>query len=78
MDTVIDILESLKPGIDYAHTTDLVTSRVLDSLTIIALVGELEDEYDISIPAVEIVVSNFNSAAAIYALVERLASEETL
>ena len=76
MDTIIAILESLKPGIDYTTAQDLVTARVLDSLTILALIGELEDAFDIAIPAVEIVAENFNSTAAIDALVARLADED--
>lgn len=76
METIIDILTDLKPGIDYATETGLVRRRILDSLTIIALVSELEDEFDIAIPAVEIVADNFDSAAAIDALVTRLSEED--
>ena len=76
MDEVIEILEDLKPGVDYESCEDLVSSRVLDSLTILALVAELEDAFDITIPAVEIVEPNFNSAKAIHALVERLVEED--
>lgn len=76
MDTIIDILEELKPGVDYATETGLVHKRILDSLTIIALVSELEDEFGISIPAVEIVADNFDSAARIDALIERLLDED--
>ena len=42
----------------------------------ISLVGELEDEYDIRIQAVEINPSNFNSAESIWALVKRLLAED--
>lgn len=76
METIIDILEGLKPGVDYHTETGLVQKRILDSLTIIALVSDLEDEFDIAIPAVEIVPENFDSAAAITRLVERLEDEE--
>lgn len=76
METIIDILEELKPGVDYASETGLVRKRILDSLTIIALISELEDEFDIAIPAVEIVADNFDSAARINALIERLLDED--
>lgn len=76
METIIDILEELKPGVDYATETGLVRKRILDSLTIIALISELEDEFDIAIPAVEIVADNFDSAARINALIERLLDED--
>ena len=76
MDTIIDILEELKPGIDVETEQGLVRRRVLDSLTIIALISELEDEFDITIPAVEIVADNFDSAESIHALIERLLDED--
>lgn len=76
METIIDILEGLKPGVDYHTETGLVQKRILDSLTIIALVSDLEDEFDFAIPAVEIVPENFDSAAAIARLVERLEDED--
>ena len=76
MDEIIEILESLKPGVDYETADNLVDSRVLDSLTILALVPELEDAFDVTIPAVEIVPANFNSAQAIDALVARLVEED--
>lgn len=76
MDEVVEILEELKPGVDYETETGLVSKRILDSLTILALVAELEDNFDITIPAVEIVEPNFDSAEAIAALVERLVDED--
>ena len=76
MDEIIEILESLKPGVDYETADNLVDSRVLDSLTILALLPELEDAFDVTIPAVEIVPANFNSAQAIDALVTRLVEED--
>ncbi|OUP11136.1 phosphopantetheine-binding protein [Collinsella sp. An2] len=76
MDALLDILEDLRPGEDYRSRTDLVDARVLDSLTILALVSELEDTFDISIPAVEIVADNFNSLAGMWAMVSRLRDED--
>ncbi len=76
MDTVLEILEELNPGVDYANCTTLVDDRYLDSLTIVALVAELEDAFDVDIPTVEIVPANFNSVAALAALMERLADED--
>lgn len=76
MDAILDLLEELKPGEDYAGRTDLVDARVLDSLTILALVSELEDTFDIQIPAVEIVPANFNSLTGMWAMVSRLREED--
>ncbi len=72
MDAILDILNELKPGIDYRTHHDLVDTRELDSLTIITLVSELEDAFDITIPAVEIVPANFNSLEGMWNMVQRL------
>ena len=40
---VIDILEDINPGVDHEARVDLVDSRCIDSLTMIAFVAELED-----------------------------------
>ena len=53
----------------------LIDGHILDSLSIISLVAELEDEFDITIPAVDIVAENFNSADAMWKMIERLSED---
>jgi len=72
MDKLINILEELKPGIDYKNTDNLIDGRYLDSLTILSLISEIEDEFDVIVPAVEIIPENFNSVNKIYNLIEKL------
>lgn len=76
MGKIIEILEDLNPGVDYEGCTTLIDERHLDSLTMVALVAELEDEFDIEIPAVEIMADNFNSVEAMEVLISRLRKEE--
>ena len=47
MEKLIEILEGLNPDVDYANTKDLVDGHYLDSLTILSLVSEIEDEFDV-------------------------------
>jgi acyl carrier protein len=75
MDKLIEILEELQPDVDYNTCEDLVDGRHLDSLTILSLVSEIEDEFDVEIPTVEIIPANFNSAKKIYALITKLQGE---
>ena len=75
MERLYEILEDIQPGVNYKECENLIDGHFLDSLSIIALVAELEDEYDITIPAVEIIPANFNSAKAIWAMVQRLQQE---
>ena len=45
---------------------------ILDSFDILQIISALNEEYDISIPASEIMPQNFNSAEALYKMVQRL------
>ena len=56
MEKLIEILEELKPGVDYENKEDLIDGRYLDSLTILSLVSEIEEEFDVEIPAVESII----------------------
>ncbi len=76
MEKLIEILEGLQPEVDYSTCDNLVDGRFLDSLTILSLVAEIEDEFDVEIPTVEIIPSNFNSAKSIWNLIEKLKEEE--
>lgn len=75
MEKLIEILENLQPEVDYETCENLVDGRYLDSLTILALISEIEDEFDVEIPTVEIIPANFNSAKNIWALIEKIQGE---
>ena len=72
---IIVILEDIQPEADYETCQTLIDDHILTSLDVLSLVAELEDEFDVTIPTVEIIPSNFNSVDAIAAMVERLQEE---
>ena len=75
MEKLIEILEEIEDGVDYENCTTLIDDGILDSLAIISLVADVEEEFDVQIPTVEIVPENFNSAKAIWNLIVRLQEE---
>ena len=75
MEKILEILKSIRDDIDYENETKLIDDNILDSFDIVSIVGELCDEYDITITVDEMEPENFNSAEAIHALVERLVDE---
>lgn len=75
MERLIEILEDINPDIDYENCENIIDAHLLDSLSVIALVAELEDEYDITIPTVEIIPDNFNSVNKMMSMIERLQEE---
>ena len=76
METLLEILQDIQPGVDYANCADLIDAHRLDSLSILSLIAELEDEFDITIPTVEIIPDNFNSADAMWKMIVRLQEED--
>lgn len=74
-ETIVSLLEDIADGVDFASCTTLIDDGLLSSLDVLQLIGALNDEFDISIPAPEIVPENFNSVAAIEAMVKRLQDE---
>lgn len=72
MNELLEILNEIDDTIDYETETSLIDDHLLDSFAIISLVSELEDAFDISIDAAEMTPENFNSAANLWKMVERL------
>ncbi|MBR6254044.1 MAG: acyl carrier protein [Clostridiales bacterium] len=72
---LLEILEDIQPEVDFETCTTLIDDHYLNSLAIISLVAELEEEFDITIPTVEIIPENFNSASAMWDMITRLSEE---
>ncbi|NLO38118.1 MAG: acyl carrier protein [Ruminiclostridium sp.] len=75
MEALLNILQELHPEVDFESSETLIDDKVLDSFDIITLISEINEEYDVRIPVDEIIPKNFNSAKALYALIERLQDE---
>ena len=72
MEQLLNILKELHEEIDFEHTEGLVDDGILDSLDIVTLVTEIDASFDVRIPPEEIVPENFNSAAALWTLIQQL------
>ncbi len=75
MEKLIEILSGLHPDVDFRAESRLVEDGIIDSFDIISLVAEIDSEFDVQIPAEEIVPENFNSAEALHALILRLSDD---
>lgn len=75
MDKLIELLKSVREDVDFVECTTLVDDGILDSFDIIEIINVIDEEYDIEIPATEIVPENFNSAEAILNMIQRLQEE---
>lgn len=69
---IIKILTELRPEFDFTQEgVDFIEDGMLDSFDMIALVSELDNQFNISIDGVDIVPENFNSVEAIEALLKK-------
>jgi len=72
MEELIRILEEVKPDVDYAAETALWDDGIIESLELMQIISELENEFDIEIGMENLLAENFNSAEAMYKLVKEL------
>ncbi len=76
MDELLDILSELHPDVDFEEEDALIDDGILDSFDIVTLVTEIGERMDVTIGAKDIIPENFNSADALYDLIERIREEE--
>lgn len=72
MEELLEILEDIQPDADYETCITLIDDGILDSFAILSIVSELEDAFDVKITPAEIIPENFNSAQALWAMVQKL------
>ena len=75
MEELMEILNNLHPDVDFETEERLVDDKILDSFDIVSLIAEINETFDIAITAKDIRPENFNSAKALYALIQKLEEE---
>ena len=76
MEQLLGILREMHPETDFETETNLVDDGILASFDIVMLITRIEEEFDVVIPAKDIVPENFNSAKSLYALIERIREQD--
>ena len=72
---LLQMLSDMHPDIDFETAEGLIDRKILTSFDVVSIAAELSETYDLDVSAVDIVPENFNSARALYALVQRLSDE---
>lgn len=68
-DAILEILQDIRSDIDFESETELVDGGLLTSLDIVAIVSELNDEFDVDISPDDLLPENFNSVDAMVELI---------
>lgn len=76
MDELLEILNDINPDVDYETETRLIDGKVFDSFSIITLVSQISEDFEIEIGPEYLVPENFNSAAAMWKMIQKIQEEE--
>lgn len=72
MEQLLQILQSIRPDVDFENETALIDDGILDSFDVVSIISELDDAFGVQIRITELDPENFNSAESIWALVQSL------
>lgn len=76
MEQLLELLKSVRPDVDFENETALIDDGILDSFDVVSIISELDDQFDVQIRITELDPENFNSAEAIWNLVQALISKK--
>ena len=71
MEQLLAIMSEIRPDIDFETENELIDADILDSFDIIAIVSEVNEQFGIEINVNDLLPENFNSAKALYELIEK-------
>ena len=66
---VMEILKDIRSDVDFEHCTALIDDDILESLDIVSIVSEFNDEFDVEISVEDLLPENFNSVDAMVELI---------
>ncbi len=66
---IMDMIAELQPYVEFTETTSLLQEDVLDSVSVLVLVQDMEEQFGIHIEVEEITEDNFKNVESIVALI---------
>ena len=69
---ILEILKDVRSDIDYENEKAMIDDGLLESLDIVAIVGEFNDAFDVNISVDDLLPENFNSVDAMAELITKL------
>ena len=72
MDKLLEILQGIRPDVDFVNETELIDEGILDSFDVVSIISEIDDAFGVQIRINELDPENFNSVEAIWSLIEKL------
>jgi len=75
MQKLLEILNNLHSDVDWVNETALIDNGTLDSFDIIALVGDLNENFNVFVELEHLEPDNFNTVDAMITLLKSLGAD---
>ena len=72
MDELLELLTDVRDDVDFATCETLIDDGILASFDILQIISSINETFDVEIPATSIIPKNFNSAKAMFELIQKL------
>lgn len=72
MEKLLELLKGIRPDIDFENETSLIDDGYLDSFDVVSIISGIDDVFGVQIRINELDPENFNSAEAIWNLIQKL------
>lgn len=72
MEKLMELLKGVRPDVDFENETELIDDGILDSFDVVAIISEIDDQFDVQIRINELDPENFNSTESIWNLIQKL------
>ena len=72
----MELLKDIRPDVDFENETALIDDGILDSFDVVSIISEIDEVFGVQIRINELDPENFNSAEAIWNLVQTLKAKQ--
>lgn len=72
MEEILELLKGIRPDVDFENEKELIDEGILDSFDVVSIISEIDDKFGVQIRITELDPENFNSAEAIWNLIQEL------
>ena len=74
MEELLELLKGIRPDVDFENEKELIDDGILDSFDVVSIISEIDDKFGVQIRITELDPESFNSADAIWTLIQELKS----
>ena len=72
MEKLLELLKGVRPDVDFENEKALIDDGLLDSFDVVSIISEIDDVFGVQIRINELDPDHFNSAEAIWNLIQKL------